>query len=164
MYHDDEIDDLEYNKKNRKRVFKCIVTFGDETLCTGRYKGFQPKQAASKACTQIFRTLANKDKHVHSKWTNYCNYYKNKQVPTKIIYALHECTRGHKHKKYYYSGERIQLANPVFIQINQSGGTVNLTHRFMNNIKVLTDHDTYPEYKLLSNYDVKEENEDELEI
>jgi len=66
----------------------------------GRYCGYKPKQAASKALSSIM------------------HYFEvNKIAFTTIKFGLYETTRGSPHKKYWYEGSRKQLALPVRLYV-----------------------------------------------
>ena len=44
-----------------KRYFKCIMINADgKAVCSGRYSGKKPKQAASKACTRLYKEAGKK--------------------------------------------------------------------------------------------------------
>lgn len=68
-----------------KRHFKCLMLTSDcaSVTVTGRYSGNKPKQAASKACTRIYKTFEER----------------NEEIPESIVFGMHECTRSSKRKK-----------------------------------------------------------------
>ena len=134
-------------KNTKKRFFKCIMIDTDgNPICTGRYSGKKPKQAAGKACTRIFKQ------------------YEDDEIPEKIIFGMHECTRSSKKKKkYFYSGSRINLGDkPQTVPIKkvdpETGKNVVIKYYYSNDVKKLTNVTDYPEYQLLSNYDVKDKD------
>ena len=94
-----------------KRYFKCImINENDEVLCSGRYSGKKPKQAASKACSRIYE------------------HFKDigQAIPESIIFGMHECTRTNKKKKkYFYTGKRIVLDHPEEVPIHQKDADKN---------------------------------------
>ena len=126
----------------KKRNFKCIVINSEGVVeCTGRYSGRKPKQAGNKACTRIFK-----------------NFYDIEQtVPEKVIFGMHECTRGSKHKKkYFYIGTREKLETPLHIKINKidpaTNGNMVISYNYNYFVKKLIDTEC-SEYKLLYGYD-----------
>lgn len=131
-----------------KRHFKCImINTKGEVVCTGRYSGRKPKQAGNKACTRIFKNY--KDKGI--------------ELPEKIIFGIHECTRNtKKKKKYFYVGTRAKLKNPLAITINKddpsTGKHMVIPYNFNNIVKKLTDT-TCQEYGLLSKYDAHDDKD-----
>lgn len=85
----------------------------------GRFSGNKPKQAASKALSGIMK-----------------EFKKSQKVVKGVIYfGIQECTRGGKHKIYWYSGERKTIDNPVSIDIKDDKGNVKkITYKFTNRV------------------------------
>jgi hypothetical protein len=129
-----------------KRYFKCIMINSEngEAVCTGRYSGKKPKQAASKACTRLYESF--KEEH------------EDQELPTQIIFGMHECTRSSKKKKkYFYIGKRIKLDTPEEVEINKidpkTGKKMVIKYHYNNDVRKLTDIENCDEYGLLANYD-----------
>ena len=117
-----------------------MINEAGEVICTGRYSGKKPKQAASKACTRIYET------------------YEEKNHPEKVVFGMHECSRSSKKKKkYYYVGRRVALKTPEEVVINKidqhTGNRVVIKYYFNNDVKKLTDIEGCPQYTTLLNYD-----------
>jgi len=87
--------------KKKPKTFKGIFEKSpSEIVMDGRYCGYKPKQAASKALSSIM------------------HYFEvNKIAFTTIKFGLYETTRGSPHKKYWYEGSRKQLALPVRLYV-----------------------------------------------
>ena len=86
----------------KMRYFKCIWinTENNELEFGGRYSGRKPKQAASKACTRLYKN------------------YEADERPEKIIFGMHECTRSCKNKKkFFYVGSKELLKVPESVPI-----------------------------------------------
>jgi len=134
-----------------KRYFKCIMINKEGVaISSGRYSGKKPKQAASKACTRLIDSYKNSDE----------------EIPEKIVFGMHECTRASKKKKkYFYTGCRIQLEEPEEVEIKKidpkTGKNMVIRYNYNNDVRKLTDVDTCEEYPLLCNYDAKEGEEQE---
>ncbi len=133
-----------------KRYFKCIQISlkTGKAICHGRYSGKKPKQAAIKACTRIYESMAEQ----------------GLAAPEQVIYGMHECTRSSKKKKkYFYVGKRVKLEVPVIITVHKvdpktkqkTGEIVKVPYYYNNDVKKLTDFEC-AEYPLLCNYDLKE--------
>jgi len=137
-----EHEDISLETGIKKRNFKCIMINSEGGVeCTGRYSGRKPKQAGNKACTRIFKNFNGTDQ----------------KVPEKVIFGMHECTRGSKHKKkYFYIGSRERLDTPLHIKINKIDPVTNnrmvISYNYNYFVKKLTDTECN-EYGLLVNYD-----------
>jgi hypothetical protein len=84
--------------KKRDRSFKVIyVDPQGEVVMEGRYCGAKPKQAACKALTGIYKIFKEE----------------NKSVDSQIEFGVYETTRGSKNKKYWYSGKKTELEQPI---------------------------------------------------
>jgi len=124
-----------------RRYFKCIMINADgKAVCSGRYSGKKPKQAASKACTRLYKDAG-------------------KKFPKNIVFGMHECTRtSKKKKKYFYVGSRTKLAKPEKVSINKkdpkTGKNMVITYNYNNQVRKLSNTAGSDEYKLLFNYDV----------
>jgi len=95
----------------KKRHFRAIYTnTADDVVCSGRYSGNKPKQAANKALTSITNEMAENGATVDG---------------VKIKFCVIEQTRGSKHKKYYYKGSKFSLDTPVTVKITKNKGTSN---------------------------------------
>lgn len=87
--------------KQKPRYFKVILDGENAESAHGRFSGTKPKQAANKALTSIIKTEGKK----------------GNQIEGKLKFSIMECTRGSKHKRYYYEGERKKLENPMKVII-----------------------------------------------
>jgi hypothetical protein len=98
--------------KKRKRYFRCVYrSKAGEIVHAGRYSGKKPKQAARKALTRI----ADKNELT---------------IGESVTFLIQECTRGSKKKKYSYTGSRVNLPEPVKIQIAKKDKEGNKTGEF----------------------------------
>lgn len=102
----------------RKRYFHCVYKNKDgEVVRAGRYSGKKPKQAARKALSRVV------DKN-------------EVKLGEKITFLIKECTRGRKKKAYSYEGSRVELKEPVVVEIKKKeGGTAKLTYKHDNVVK-----------------------------
>jgi hypothetical protein len=98
----DQVDTGEEEEKSDTRYFRVIYE-GQEPR--GRFSGSKPKQAANKASTSIFKV---KKKN-------------SEPLDVKISFCIVECTRGSKNKKFFYTGEKVQLEVPLKVTINKGG-------------------------------------------
>lgn len=100
------------------RHFKCIYkTVDNEVVCTGRYSGKKPKQAACKALTAIIKSYEGS-----------CDF------PVKFL--ITECTRNSKKKMYSYSGSQQALDKPVEVKITRPNGKEDIiTYKRSNVLK-----------------------------
>jgi hypothetical protein len=113
--------------KKRKRYFRCVYRANDgEIVHAGRYSGKKPKQAARKALTRIA------DKNELS-------------IGESVTFLIQECTRGSRKKKYSYSGSRVNLAEPITVEIakkdkdgNKTGEFSTLTYKRDNTVKKIS--------------------------
>ncbi|CAH6421805.1 Hypothetical protein KVN_LOCUS493 [uncultured virus] len=112
--NDEEIN----NGKSKVRFFKFKVDDGD---ARGRFSGTKPKQAANKALTSILKTREKEGENV------------NGQIKFSII----ECTRGSKHKQYNYTGERVELDDPMKVKIGKGEDAKIIEYKYNN--KVMKD-------------------------
>lgn len=104
------------NKGSRTRYFKVFVN-GEEAP-HGRFSGAKPKQAANKALTSLAKALEQ-----------------NGQTGGgKINFSIVECTRGSKHKKYDYVGERVKLTNPMRVQIGSGPDAKEIVYNYSNKV------------------------------
>jgi len=163
-----------------KRHFKCImINEHGQAICAGRYSGKKPKQAGSKACTRIYEQIKERAFEAFKAKPENANMsmkdLKQKfagvkiEYPATIIFGMHECTRKNpKKKKYFYSGQRVRLEEPEEVPLKKidpkTGKNVVIKYNFNNNVKKLTkEQESSNEYKVLSNYDVVDEPEDQQE-
>jgi hypothetical protein len=129
----------------KKRYFKCIYEEDGEVVCTGRYSGKKPKQAGNKALTALTKAMRKEGKDTDGVHINFC-----------VI----EQTRGSKRKKYFYSGVREELEDPVEVQITKkdkkTGKKVKetVTYRHSSTVKKVSADDC-PE---LAAYNPREED------
>lgn len=107
--------------KSRTRYFKVVIDGGDPH---GRFSGSKPKQAANKALTSILKTM-EKD---------------GKDTNKKIRFSIVECTRGSRHKSYNYIGERVELQEPMKVQIGNGNNAKVIEYKYNN--KVMKDKPT----------------------
>ncbi|VBB19037.1 hypothetical protein YASMINEVIRUS_1569 [Yasminevirus sp. GU-2018] len=118
------------------RYFKCAVLDKDgEVKIFGRYSGIKPKQVAAKAFSRVHEHVQNKD-----------------FTSGKTFFALVECTRGEKHKVYYYSGVRQKLETPETLVVKSGHGDKTISYSHMNIIDrvVDTSNEILPIKKFLS--------------
>lgn len=87
----------------------------------GRFQGKNPKQAASKSFTALYR---------NNRWRQ--NIYKENEP---INFTIVESTRGSKHKQFKYVGIRKKLNVPVNIKIGHGVDSQTITHNYRNYIK-----------------------------
>lgn len=109
----DNQDDNQEEKgaRNGLRFFK--LDFEGE-VC-GRYSGKKPKQAANKAYSSIVKKRGMQG------------------GGPKIQFSIKECTRGSRQKTYTYDGERIELDEPVVVDIKK-GDQKTITYKFSNRL------------------------------
>jgi hypothetical protein len=81
----------------------------------GRYSGKKPKQAANKAYSSIVKKKGMEG------------------GGPKIQFSIKECTRGSRQKTYTYDGQRIELDNPVVVNIKK-GDKKTITYKFSNKL------------------------------
>ena len=96
------------------RYFKIVD--GDTTK--GRFSGTKPKQAANKALTSILKSKKGA----------------GKAVTGKIKFSIQECTRRKSRKVYNYVGERIQLSEPMEVEIGKGADKKTITYKFNNRV------------------------------
>jgi hypothetical protein len=101
-------------EENLKRHFNFVSSSGE---ISGRYSGRKPKQAANKVYSALWRERKSA----------------GKQVTGKIKFAIRECTRGSKHKTYYYVGIREKLDKPTKVPIQSGGGETKIVKYFYSN-------------------------------
>ena len=111
--------DEEPEGNGKTRFFKVLI--GDEETPHGRFSGTKPKQAANKALTSIFKSKEQS----------------GGTVTGKVKFSIVECTRGSKHKKYHYVGERVQLKEPMKVTIGKGDNQKTIEYKFNN--KVMKD-------------------------
>jgi hypothetical protein len=137
----------EEDQEPGKRYFKCImINVEGVAVCTGRYCGKKPKQAASKACTRLYES------------------YEDDELPEQIVFGMHECTRTNKKKKkYFYTGKRMLLDEPEEVEINKidnkTGKKMVIKYYYNNDVRKLTDKENCVEFPILANYDAKEDDQ-----
>ena len=134
--------DTDVQKEKKKRYFRCLYEENGVVLCVGRYSGRKPKQAANKALTALVKS--------------------NKTLEGKeIIYGVVEQTRNSKRKKYYYSGCRKLLSDPVPVEIkkNINGNEVKetITYKHQSVVKKISED----QCKLIAAYNPKKEELEE---
>jgi len=108
----------------RTRYFRLV--YNDEVQ--GRFTGKMPKQAASKAFTSLYKQ--NK-KMQHGQGMNL-------NVEEPISFSIIECTRGIKHRKFYYTGIRHKLDKERTIEIRDHRDPKIMTivkYKYYNSIK-----------------------------
>jgi hypothetical protein len=136
-------DDEEEGKKSRS--FKAIYVDPEgELVYCGRYCGVKPKQAACKALTGIFKTYKQANKKV-----------------SEVKFGVVETTRNSKHKKYWYSGLRKKLEEPVEVTINKNGKEDVVTYKFENKVKKITE-DECPNLSKCDPKEVATEDEEDV--
>lgn len=99
---DSKLDSTFDTKNNQKnRYFKCLhATANGGVICTGRYTGTKPKQAARRACTKLYMDAMNEG-----------------QTPEYIAFGMMEYTRGSTHKLWLYTGRRVTLPAPEKVPV-----------------------------------------------
>jgi hypothetical protein len=105
-----------------QRFFKLVVNDDSQ----GRYSGSKPKQAAAKALTSILKTKEGG----------------GDSVSGKIKFSIVECTRGSRHKRYNYVGERIELSEPMQVTIGSGDNAKTISYKYNN--KVMKDKVSTP--------------------
>ena len=100
---------------SKTRFFKVLL--GDDSP-KGRFSGNKPKQAANKALTSIFKAKEQS----------------GGSITGKVKFSIVECTRGSKHKKYHYVGERIQLDQPMKVTIGKGADKKTIEYKFNNRV------------------------------
>ena len=103
------------NDVTGKRYFKCMYN----NVCSGRYSGNRPKQAANKAFTAIVRNQGGND---------VCT---NKSFKFELV----ECTRGSARKTHSYEGTRKKLDTPLDVTIGSGDNVKKITYRYTNKVK-----------------------------
>jgi hypothetical protein len=101
---------------SKTRFFKVLT--GDDEAPHGRFSGNKPKQAANKALTSIFKSKEQS----------------GGSITGKVKFSIVECTRGSKHKKYYYVGERIKLDKPMRVTIGKGDKQKTIEYKFNNRV------------------------------
>ena len=99
-------------KEDKTRYFKIIDTKTGKTH--GRYTGMTPKQAASKAFTQMVKV--------------------DPTINTTNI-KLKESTRGSTGKTYLYQATRVKLDRPQTLQIGSGDNAKTITYEYRHVIK-----------------------------
>jgi hypothetical protein len=83
-------------KKNRS--FKVIYADPNgDVIMEGRYCGTKPKQAACKALTGIYKIFKEE----------------GQDLMNDIRFGVYETTRGSKNKRYWYTGKKEELEQPI---------------------------------------------------
>lgn len=102
-----------------KRYFKMIDP--DTMLSIGRYTGFTPKQAGSKAFSKIAKKIEQD----------------GGKVPKTTTLYLRESTRNSLKKLYAYSASRDKLKNPqeVYRKNGSTGAMKAVVHKHRNKLK-----------------------------
>lgn len=120
----------------RERYFKLFDIKTNES--TGRYKGETPKQAASKAYTKMIRSMAKNGQKIPT----YSNIYlrESTRTPQQVDGASRVIT---KKKIYGYRAHRnpVTPVQKVTVVNKITGEEKEITHRYRNDIKKLTDFD-----------------------
>jgi len=125
--------DIESNKKKNKikknkkningvrRTFKLITGNTDEgrLLTKGRYKGYNPLQAASKAFSKLIKTRSDQ----------------NNIIDGEITFQIIECTRTSSKKIYNYIGERKMLEIPANRTIGWNQRCIKEKYLYLPNIQ-----------------------------
>ena len=109
-----EVTTTDKTVNSRTRFFKLLVD-GEEAH--GRFCGAKPKQAANKAFTSYSKTLEQVG---------------GSAGPFK--FSIVECTRGSKHKRYNYIGERIKLNKPMKVKIGSGPNAKEIEYNYNNRI------------------------------
>lgn len=118
-------DGSETTEDKNKRFFKLVSSTGESPA--GRFSGMKPKQAANKALTTILKNLKDL----------------GEKCEGKFKFSIVECTRGSKHKQYFYEGERVALDEPTEVEIKkEDGSTDTITYHYSN--KVYKDKNPEP--------------------
>jgi hypothetical protein len=99
--------------KKKDRSFKVIYTDPNgDVIMEGRYCGAKPKQAACKALTGIYKIFKESGKNLKN---------------DEIKFGVYETTRGSRNKKYWYTGKKKELANPIKLYQMPMSADGNLT-------------------------------------
>ena len=162
----DESQEEQKDKVNKKRPFKLMTVHkdgdgNDVVVERGRYYGNKPRQAASKACTNIFRTAKQENPD---------------DIPDTIHFAMHECAKVKKNKrKFYYTGTYNFLVKPETLSIYKKDPTTGeycldkrgnkipeldshgeplvVTYGVCHRTRKMVDPENNPVYHLLKNYE-----------
>jgi hypothetical protein len=82
----------------RNRSFKVIYADPNgDVVMEGRYCGAKPKQAACKALTGIYKIFKEE----------------GQDLMNDIRFGVYETTRGSKNKRYWYTGKKEELEQPI---------------------------------------------------
>src|SRR3989304_8448605 len=100
---------------DRIRYFK-VFTAND--IKRGRYRGYKPKQAASKAYTALITEMKKRGENINE----------------PIVFRVIECTRGQKPREYVYKGARMELANPAVVEVGEGDKKKVITYKFQNKL------------------------------
>ena len=107
---------------NKYRSFELIYkNNNNEIVCCGNYLGAKPKQAAAKAFSGLIKLL---------KKTNSYNIGEIK------YFGIKETTTGSNNKKFWFSGQCIELNDPVTIETSSGE---KITYTYSTTIKKASD-------------------------
>lgn len=107
------------SEESGKRYFKMI---DPKTMTSiGRYTGFTPKQAGSKAFSKIIRKIKQE----------------GGKIPKTNVLYLRESTRNSLKKLYAYSASRDKLKNPqeVYRKNDSTGDMKTVVYKYRNKLK-----------------------------
>jgi hypothetical protein len=122
-----------------KRYFKLM--YGGDHY--GRFSGSKPKQAALKALTAItksiyqFKAGSKTDQSpVHKELLKIDPQKLTDIIAGKeFVFSIKECTRGRKHKEYYYIGFRQKLDTPIKVIIGKGKVEKVIEYKYNNKVK-----------------------------
>ena len=148
----------------KRRNFECVYVVDGEVVRIGKYRGKKPKQAGSKACTRLFKTIlsavaGNKRDKMSPMWVKIYESFLNKSVPDNIMFGIHECSHNRPNRVFVYTGSRVKLNEPETVKIDKKdkdGKQIVITYLFNNKVNKCRDTQS-DDYKLLSNYEYRHE-------
>lgn len=112
----------------RTRYFHLIYN----NKIKGRFTGKAPGQAASKAFTALYK------KNPRAQYGQGINVNLNLNINEPINFSIIECTRGSKHKTFYYTGIRHKLDEERIIELKDSRSkkiVYTYKYQYYNSIK-----------------------------
>ena len=148
----------------KRRNFECVYVVDGNVVRIGKYRGKKPKQAGSKACTRLFKTIlsavaGNKRDKMSPMWVKIYESFLNKSVPDNIMFGIHECSHNRPNRVFVYTGSRVKLNEPETVKIDKKdkdGKQIVITYLFNNKVNKCRDTQS-DDYKLLSNYEYRHE-------
>lgn len=113
-------------KPKKMRYFRVII---GEASPRGRYRGYKPKQAATKA----YRYTLKKDNELELNGGG------------RLEFSIIEWTRGSKNKTYHYVGEKIVLEKPCTRKVIKDGKEDTIEYKYNYKVMKRIEHPPQPE-------------------